>query len=86
MKSSPERQITLKHLLIQDQKMIGIQFYPNKIIQALIKTLPGVKWSNQYEMVMIANNKENLDLIFRTFKGICWINCSNFFTNRPIDL
>jgi len=84
MKSSPERQITLKHLLINDQKMIGIQFYPNKIIQALIKTLPGVKWSNHYQMAMIPNNKDNLDLVFRTFKGISWINCSYFFTNRPV--
>jgi integrase/recombinase XerD len=83
-KPTHERQITLKHLLIQDQKMVGIQFYPNKIIQALIKTLPGVKWSSQYEMVILPNNKDNLDLVFKTFKGVCWINCSYFFTNRPV--
>ena len=34
--------INLKHLLIDNQKQIGLQFYPNKVIQALIKELPQI--------------------------------------------
>ncbi len=84
-KPNHERQITLKHLLIKDQKMIGIKFYSDKIIHALVKTMPGVKWSSQYEMVILPNRKDNLDLIFKTFKGTCWINCAYFFTNKPVN-
>jgi len=85
MKSSPERQITLKHLLINDQKMIGIQFYPNKIIQALIKELPNPKWSEKYGMVVLPNTRENLTSIIAKFKGVAWVNGQYFFTNRPIN-
>jgi len=79
-----ERQITLKHLVLADKKYIGVKFYPDKVIQALIKELPNPRWSEQYGMVVLANNKENLNLIFSKFKGVDWVNCSYFFTNKPV--
>ena len=54
------KQISLKHLLINEQKCIGIQFYPDKVIQALIKGLPNPKWSTQFSMVFLVNNKDCL--------------------------
>lgn len=81
-----QKQVTLKHLYIENQKMIGLLFYPDKIMQALVKQLPNVKWSTQYEMAFIPNNDKNLNLIFDTFKGVCWINCSHFFPNKPINI
>ena len=78
------KQISLKHLLIKEQKCIGLQFYPDKVIQALIKGLPNPKWSTQFNMVFLINNKDNLDAIFKKFKGVAWVNTSHFFTNKPI--
>lgn len=83
--SQPTLQITLKHLLINQKKCVGLQFYPNKIIQALIKELPNPKWSNEFGMVYLENNKDNLDQIFKKFNGVAWINTSHFFTNKPIN-
>jgi len=37
------KNILLKHLIINEQKKIGIKFYPDKVVQALIKELPNVK-------------------------------------------
>lgn len=70
--------------MIDDQKMIGIKFYPDKVLQALIKGLPNVKWSKIHQMPFIRNSKTNLDLIFNTFKGVAWVNTHSFFTNRPV--
>ncbi len=78
------KQITLKHLMIDDSKCIGIQFYPDKTIQTLVKELPNPKWSKNDEMVYVHNNKENLRAIFKAFKGIARIDATQFFTNRPI--
>jgi site-specific recombinase XerD len=64
--------------------MIGIKFFPDKLIQGLIKGLPDPKWSKLYNMAYIPNTKENLGIIFTTFKGIVWINYNRFLTNRPI--
>ncbi|MGB5437933.1 MAG: site-specific tyrosine recombinase/integron integrase [Maribacter sp.] len=79
------KSITLYHLMINNQKMIGIKFSPDKLIQGLIKSLPDPKWSKQHNMAYIPNIKGNLGIIFNTFKGTVWINYNRFLTNRPIN-
>lgn len=76
--------ITLKHLLIKEEKQIGIKFYPNKMIQTVIKGFPDVLWSNHFGMAYLKDNPKNLNLIFEDFKGIAWINCAHFFPNNKI--
>jgi len=76
--------ITLRHLLIDGEKCIGLQFFPSKLIQALVKTLESPKWSDTYNMVFIPNTPENLTTIFSTFKGAAWINCRYFNKNKPL--
>jgi integrase len=69
--------------MINHRKMIGIKFTPDRLIQALIKTLPNPRWSEEYQMVYILNSKTNLDLIHKTFKGHVWINYNRFYANKP---
>jgi len=82
--SHPTKNITLKHLLINGKKQIGIQFYPDKMIHAIIKQLPDPRWSNTYRMAFILNTKENLTEVFTKFRGVAWINCNYFFKDRPL--
>ena len=77
--SSQKKNITLKHLLINGEKKIGLKFYPDKVIQALIKELPTPKWSKEFSMVYLPNTPKITDLIFSKFKGVAWINSGNFF-------
>jgi integrase/recombinase XerD len=93
MKNEKLRNITLKHLLIDQEKQIGIKFYPDKMVQTVIKGLPEVKWSNEFGMAYIKNNPKNLNLIFEDFKGLAWINCAYFFpkyksksNNNPVTV
>jgi len=79
------RSITLKHLLINEQKMIGLKFYPDKVIQALVKELPCVKWSKTYQIAFVPNTKYNLNLIFSKFRGVAWVDSKYFFSSRPIN-
>lgn len=71
--------------MIHDQKMIGIKFAPDRLIQSLIKGLPNPKWSKEHNMAYIPNTKSNLGIIFNTFKGNVWINYNRFLTNRPVS-
>ena len=82
MKQENYRVITLKHLLINEKKQIGLKFYPDKMVQTIIKGLPQVKWSNQFNMAYIINSKQNLDLIYKDFRGIAWINSGHFFYKK----
>ena len=79
MKAEILRNITLKHLLINNEKQIGLKFYPDKMLQTIIKGLPEIKWSNEFGMAYLKNNPKNLNLVFEDFKGIAWINCAHFF-------
>ncbi len=76
--------ITLRHLVINGEKCIGMQFFPTRNILALIKTLDNPLWSDTYNMLYVRNTEPNLESIFATFRGIAWINCRYFFKNRPI--
>ncbi|QWX85599.1 tyrosine-type recombinase/integrase [Cellulophaga sp. HaHaR_3_176] len=81
---NPLKSITLYHLMIKDCKMIGIKFKPDKVIQALIKSLSNPKWSETYNMVYTPNTNENLKEISNVFSGVIWINYNKFFTNKPL--
>ncbi|MEM6517389.1 MAG: site-specific tyrosine recombinase/integron integrase [Bacteroidota bacterium] len=79
------KSITLHHLMINGQKMIGIKFLPDKLIQRLIKSLPNPKWSKKHDMAVIPNTKKNQGLIYTTFSGLVWINYNRFSRNKPIN-
>ncbi|OBX17485.1 MULTISPECIES: site-specific tyrosine recombinase/integron integrase [Bizionia] len=71
--------ITLKHILIDDKKFIGLQFYANKALDILVKELQDIKWSEEFNMYYVPNNKPNLDNIYNIFKGVAWIDSKYFF-------
>jgi integrase/recombinase XerD len=80
-----KKSITLKHLLIAEQKYIGLQFHPDKVVQALLKELPNIKWSKEFGMAYVPNTKGNLNLIYQKFRGIAWINSNYFFSKSRIN-
>ena len=73
------QQITLKHLLINNKKCIGLQFYTNKVLNVIVKELNGIEWNDEFNMYFLPNNKANLDSIYNLFRGIAWINSKYFF-------
>jgi site-specific recombinase XerD len=79
------KNITLFHLMIDGQKMIGVRFRPDKVIAALIKGIDGFKWSERYQMTYLPNTKQHFSQIVNTFKGVAWINYNRFLTNKPIN-
>ena len=80
-----QKSITLKHLLINNKKCIGLQFSTNKVIQALVECLAHISWSQEFAMFYLPNSKSNLELLFKTFRGVAWINGNFFFTEKIIN-
>ncbi|MBN4071335.1 tyrosine-type recombinase/integrase [Crocinitomix catalasitica] len=74
--------ITLKHLMIDNQKQIGLQHYPNERINKLMKLLPELQWSEEFDMHYLLNSKANFNLIFDIFRGQAWINGAHFFKGK----
>lgn len=79
------KSITLRHVLINGNKNIGIEFKTDPVIQKLAKTLNGLTWSKEFNTLYVKNTKGNLDQIFETFRGIAWVNCKYFFNDKPIN-
>ena len=78
----PVHTITLKHLIINNEKKIGMEFKPDPEIHTLIKKLDNPRWSKNHKMVFVQNCPKNLTMIFATFKGVAWINTQDFFKNK----
>ena len=85
--------ITLKNLIIRQERCIGLKYYTDKVVQALMNNLPEVKWSEEFGMNYLVNTPGNLDLLFSTFRGIAWINCNHFYARNsfgrqlePVDV
>jgi integrase/recombinase XerD len=76
--------ITLKHLLINEKKHIGLQFYPNKTIEKIIEANKFCQWNDTFNMYCTPNTSENFTLIFTLFRGIAWINGTHFFEGKKI--
>ena len=68
-----QNSVTLKHLLIDQKKCIGLQFNPNKVVQALIDTLPDLSWSTEFLMFYVLNNKTNFTCFW--FKAYFKFTC-----------
>ena len=75
----PNKHITLKHILIDNKKYIGLKFNADKVLNSLIKELNEVDWNNEFDMFCLPNKKNNLDAIFKLFRGVAWINTNYFF-------
>ena len=73
--------VTIKHLLIENTKQIGLQYYANRALDVLVNELCSVKWSDEFNMYYVLNNKTNLDSIYSIFKGVAWVNSKYFFQN-----
>lgn len=80
--SHPFGNITLKHLLINEQKFIGLQFHPNKQIEQLLNSFEDCRYHDQFMMYAVPNTKHNFNKIFDTFRGIAWINGAHFFRGK----
>jgi hypothetical protein len=73
-----QKMISLRHLEIEGKRLTGLKFYPDKVIQALIKTLPNPKWHKKAQMVCIPNEPENYQQLLKTFKGVAWLDMRYF--------
>lgn len=73
------RHITLKHLLIDNKRFIGLKFYSDKVLNSMVKNLDQVEWNDEFGMFYVPNNKTQLNNIFNLFRGVAWINTNYFF-------
>ena len=73
------KSVTLKHLLIDNEKKIGLQFYPNLVIQNILKTIPELEYSEEFGMYYLPNEGHFVQQIFSLLKGIAWVNGQYFF-------
>ena len=76
------RSITLKHLLVDGKKRIGLQFKSDKVVQALVEKLPDLLWSDEFRMYHIANTSDNLNKVFDGLRGEVWVNGNSFFASK----
>jgi integrase/recombinase XerD len=76
--------VTLRNLMIDGAKCIGLQYYPANMIDILISGLDSVQHSDEYKMRFVPNTEAHLKAIIERFRGVAWINYKFFYKNKPI--
>jgi len=71
--------ITLKHLLLNNKKYIGLQFHTNKVLNIVVQKLQDIQWNEEFNMYYVPNTTKHLDAIFSLFRGVAWIDSKYFF-------
>ncbi len=74
--------ISLKHLLINNKRQIGLKFNQSETIVSILRGNKEFKWSDYYQMYYCANHKRNLEWIYEVFRGIAWVNGQSFFESK----
>ena len=77
--------ITIRHIIVNNTRMIGLEYNSNPTIQALVDTFD-VGWDKNLSMNYVENNSANLNKIYSIFKGVAWINGKYFFKDKPINI
>lgn len=56
-------------------------------LEAITRSLPEYAWSIENGIAYIPNHKKNLDILFKRFRGVAWVNTSRFFKNikKPVN-
>ncbi len=80
------RNLTLRHIIIENKKFIGLEYKTDASIDAILKNFPDLKWYDECRIWIISNTPQNIDTIFKLFKGIAWINGKYFFKDKPLNL
>jgi len=78
--------LTLRHLVVDGWQKIGLEYKQNPAIDSILDTFKDLKWSQEFSMSYIDNSSENMDQLFKVFKGIAWINTKYFYKDKPINL
>lgn len=59
--------ITLKNLIIDKEKCIGLKFFTDKVVQVMVDNLPDVQWSEKFRMNYILTHRLTWSLFLRPF-------------------
>lgn len=84
MIKSSRKSISLKHLLIDNKPQIGLMHRSDRVVDACLQQIDGIKWSDSFSMFYIENTSDNLRTIFKVFRGVAWINGNSFYDSKPI--
>lgn len=80
------KNITLRHLHLNGERYIGLQFMSDHVLEALVKQLPGLQWSEEHGIYYIPNARDNLTEIFKRFRGVAWVNCKYFDKKKAVKI
>ena len=81
--ASLSKNITLKHAFINNKKHIVLEFINDRQIDTILSNIEVAKWDESLQKYCVPNTKNNIDMLFKIFRGIAWINVKYFFTNKP---
>lgn len=76
-----QKSIRLRQLFIDDRPCIGLQFQHDKLIETKLAAFTDLEYSDSHRLHYLAATQENIDRLFKTFRGLAWISGSHYFSS-----
>ncbi len=77
--------IRVEQIIHNGENRLLLKFVYNQELITLARTLPDCRWSNTHRAWHIPNNRENLKLLFKVFKGKAYIDTTVIFKIKAPD-
>jgi len=78
-----QTKIIVSPVEVNREGMFHIRSVDDDKLSAIIRQLPGMYWSQGWDGWLLANTPDNLRLIFKSFKGVAWVDASQVFS-KPV--
>lgn len=76
--------VSIRHLIVDGRKCIGILHRNDPSLEIITKALPGYGWCTKNALAYVPNTRDHLNHIFKRFKGTAWVNTGHFFKNTKL--
>ena len=78
------KRITLKNVIVESEKHIGLLHSQDKVLEALVQSLDNSAWSDELKMYTVPKSTVALQRIFKKFRGVAWVDLKYYYPNRPL--
>lgn len=79
-----KKRISLKNVVLDGKKRIGLVYRHDSTMDALVKSMDGVEWSSELDMHTIPKTRNSVNRIFKIFRGVAWVDVRALYPNRPV--
>jgi len=71
-------------MVLSGEKRIGVIHRQDKVLNALTQSIEGVEWNEEHQIYTLPKGRNEINRIFKKFRGVAWIDVKSIYPNKPL--